>query len=45
VRHPWIAPVREQPGFADVVRRAELARKAAEAAFREAGGPALLGLS
>ena len=45
VRHPWITPIREQPGFADVVRRAEQARKAAEAAFREAGGPALLGLS
>jgi len=45
VRHPWITPIKEQPGFADVVRRAEQARKAAEAAFREAGGPALLGLS
>jgi tetratricopeptide (TPR) repeat protein len=45
VRHPWITKVQGQPGFADVVRRAEQARKAAEAAFREAGGPALLGLS
>jgi serine/threonine protein kinase len=45
MRHPWIAPVKEQPGFTDVVRRAELARQRAEAAFREAGGPALLGLS
>ena len=43
-RHPWITPVRGQPGFADVVRRAEQARQRAEAAFREAGGPKLLGL-
>ena len=42
---PGSTPIREQPGFADVVRRAEQARKAASAAFREAGGPALLGLS
>ena len=45
VRHPWITPIKEQPGFADVVRRAELARQRAEAAFREAGGTTLLGLS
>src|SRR5262249_30130555 len=44
VRHPWIAPVRGQPGFADVVHRAEQARRRAEEAFRGAGGPALLGL-
>jgi serine/threonine protein kinase/tetratricopeptide (TPR) repeat protein len=45
VRHPWITPIQGQPGFADVVRRAELARQRAEAAFREAGGLTLLGLS
>jgi TolB-like protein/predicted Ser/Thr protein kinase len=45
VRHPWIVRIKEQPGFADVVRRAELARQKAEAAFREAGGTTLLGLS
>jgi len=45
VRHPWITPIKQQPGFADVVRRAELARQRAEAAFREAGGTTLLGLS
>jgi hypothetical protein len=45
VRHPWITPIQEQPGFADVVRRAEQARQRAEAAFREAGGLTLLGLS
>jgi tetratricopeptide (TPR) repeat protein len=44
VRHPWIAPIRDSPGFADVVRRAEVARGRALAAFREANGPALLGL-
>jgi TolB-like protein len=42
-RHPWIASARGDPGFADVLRRAEQARKRAEDAFREAGGPALLG--
>jgi eukaryotic-like serine/threonine-protein kinase len=45
VRHPWITPIKEQPGFADVVRRAELAKHRAEVAFREAGGQTLLGLS
>jgi eukaryotic-like serine/threonine-protein kinase len=44
VRHPWITPIQGQPGFADVVRRAEIARELAEAAFRESGGPTLLGL-
>ncbi len=44
-RHPWIVPIHGQPGFGDVVRRAELARQRAEVAFRDAGGPALLGLS
>src|SRR5262249_53415851 len=43
-RHPWIASVHGQPGFAEVVRRAEHARRRAGEAFREAGGPALLGL-
>jgi serine/threonine protein kinase len=44
MRHPWITPIQGQPGFADVVRRAEQARQRAEAAFREAGGMTLLGL-
>jgi len=44
-RHPWIAPVREQPGFADVLQRAAVARERARVAFREAGGPGLLGLT
>ena len=43
-RHPWIAPIRGEPGFADVLRRAEQARERAKGAFREAGGATLLGL-
>ena len=43
-RHPWIAPVRNQPGFAEVRERAARARERAYAAFRDAGGPSLLGL-
>jgi tetratricopeptide (TPR) repeat protein len=42
--HPWMDAVRDQPGFADVVRRASEARGRALAAFREAGGEALLGV-
>jgi serine/threonine protein kinase len=43
-RHPWIAPIRVEPGFADLLRRAEQARERALVAFREAGGATLLGL-
>ncbi len=43
-RHPWIAPIRGDAGFADVLRRAEQARERALVAFREAGGATLLGL-
>jgi hypothetical protein len=43
-RHPWIAPIRGEPGFAGVLRRAEQARERALDAFREAGGQSLLGL-
>jgi TolB-like protein len=43
-RHPWITPLHGDPGFADVLRRAELAREQALAAFRDAGGQTLLGL-
>ncbi len=43
-RHPWIAPIRGDTGFADVLHRAEQARERALTAFREAGGATLLGL-
>ena len=43
-RHPWIMPLHREPGFAAVLRRAELARERALPAFREAGGQILLGL-
>jgi serine/threonine-protein kinase len=42
-RHPWMAKIRGESGFADVVRRAERSRERALDAFREAGGEALLG--
>ncbi|HVQ29230.1 MAG TPA: serine/threonine-protein kinase [Vicinamibacteria bacterium] len=42
--HPWMASIRGEPGFADVLQRAEQARERALGAFREAGGEALLGL-
>jgi serine/threonine protein kinase len=40
--HPWLAPLRDAPSFGTLVERAEAARRAAERAFQEAGGPALL---
>jgi len=42
--HSWLASVREDPGFTALLDRAEASRREAELAFREAGGPALLGL-
>jgi hypothetical protein len=42
-RHPWIEPLRALPAFASLVERAEAARKEAERAYRDSGGPALLG--
>ncbi len=41
--HPWIEPLRALPAFASLVERAEAARDEAERAYRESGGPALLG--
>jgi serine/threonine protein kinase len=41
--HPWLAPLRG-PRLDALVAQAETGRRAAEQAFREAGGPALLGL-
>jgi TolB-like protein/tetratricopeptide (TPR) repeat protein len=43
-RHPWIEPVRDAAGFADILRRAEQSRQRAQDAFRDAGGQTLLGL-
>jgi serine/threonine protein kinase len=42
--HPWIEPIRSEPGFADVLQRAQRAQQEAAKAFREAGGPHLLGI-
>jgi hypothetical protein len=44
VGHPWMDPVRDQPGFAEVLRRAAEGRARALAAFRAAGGETLLGV-
>jgi len=41
--HPWLAPLRDSAAFGPLVERAETARREAEEAFREAGGPSLLG--
>jgi hypothetical protein len=41
--HPWLAPLRDWAAFGPLVERADAARREAEEAFREAGGPSLLG--
>jgi len=41
--HPWLSTLRTQPGFAGLVDKAEERRRQALAAFRDAGGEALLG--
>jgi len=41
--HPWLASLRAAPRFAALVERAEADRRLGLAAFREAGGEALLG--
>jgi serine/threonine protein kinase len=41
--HPWLASLRDDAAFAALVGQAEASRRQAERAFREAGGPALLG--
>jgi serine/threonine protein kinase len=43
LRHPWLAPV-GGPRLDALVARAEAGRRQAEQAFRDAGGPALLGV-
>jgi tetratricopeptide (TPR) repeat protein len=42
--HPWLDPIRGRPAFTSLVERAEAARLEAERAYREAGGPSLLGV-
>jgi serine/threonine protein kinase len=42
--HPWLWPLRGEAAFVALVDRAEAARTEAERAFRDAGGPALLGV-
>jgi non-specific serine/threonine protein kinase len=42
-RHPWLEPLRARPRFGRLLERAEADRERALAAFREAGGEALLG--
>ena len=44
-REPWLACVRDTPKFAALVAEAETGHRQAAAAFREAGGDRLLGLS
>ena len=44
-REPWLESVRETPRFAALVSKAESRQAQAAAAFREAGGDRLLGLS
>jgi serine/threonine protein kinase len=40
---PWLAPLRDDPRFIDIVRRAQARREEALAVFRIEGGEALLG--
>jgi hypothetical protein len=41
--HPWLEPLRTEPSFAGLVERAAAERELALAAYRTAGGEALLG--
>jgi hypothetical protein len=45
LRDPWLDPIRGEPTFHEVVRRADLRSRDAEAGFRRLGGDRLLGLS
>ena len=41
---PWLAPLRDNPRFTEILRRAQARRDEALAVFRAEGGEALLGL-
>jgi hypothetical protein len=41
---PWLAPLREDPRFTEILGRAQARRDEALAVFRSEGGEALLGL-
>jgi hypothetical protein len=41
---PWLSPLRDDPRFIDIVRRAEARRDEALVVFRAEGGERLLGL-
>ncbi len=45
VRDPWLDPLRGRPEFTALLRRAEEGRRESAAAFAEAGGGRLLGVS
>jgi hypothetical protein len=40
---PWLAPLRKEPRFAEILQRAQARRDEALAVFRAEGGEALLG--
>ena len=40
---PWLAPLRGNPRFTDILQRAQAGRDEALAVFRAEGGEALLG--
>ena len=43
LQDPWLAPLRDNPRFTEILRRAQVRRDEALAVFRAEGGEALLG--